>query len=205
MSAPHPSRYDIPHVRAASILALWALLALLGTPGLDFLGEGTLSSAADQEMWRKRSVEPWTTAGLLLTKVNREVREPVVDKLAPLQRPFRVSQEWSLYRDGPSKVRRLEVRLDGELVHRSADPAHPWLADVLRNRRIRPVVESTCTSTRGANWRGLGRLVVERARADRPGLKKVELTCTVAEFPGHDATVHHRYVATDPSWTVAPG
>ncbi|MDP2310341.1 MAG: hypothetical protein Q8P18_30270 [Pseudomonadota bacterium] len=193
------------NLRAALILALWGLLALLGTPGLDFLDAKTLRSAADQAAWRSRNGEPWETVGLVVTRFNREVRLPVVNALSPLQRPFRVSQEWFLYRDGPSKVRRLEVHLDHELVHRSADPAYPWLADVLRNRRIRPVVESTCASANGPNWLGLGRLIVARARAERPAVERVELVCTEAPFPGRDATVHHRYVASAPAWEVAPG
>ncbi|MES2639889.1 MAG: hypothetical protein V4850_10420 [Myxococcota bacterium] len=193
------------HLRAASILALWVLLVLLGTPGLDFLNAKTLRSADDQAAWRHRVPEPWATAGVLVASFNRELRLPVVTALAPIQRPFRVSQEWFLYRDGPSKVRRLEVRLDGELVHRSADAAYPWLADVLRNRRIRPVVESTCGADAGPNWHGLGRLVVERGRAERPGLREIELVCTVAPFPGTDATVQRRYVAAAPAWVVAPG
>lgn len=195
----------LAHLRAAVVLALWALLALLGTPGLDFLNARTLRSAADQAAWRERIAEPWATAGLAIARLNRDLRLPVADALAPLQRPFRVSQQWFLYRDGPSKVCRLEVRLDEELVHRSADPTHPWLADVLRNRRIRPVVESTCTNENGPNWRGLARLVVARARVERPALRKVDLACTVAPFPGRDATVHHRYVASAPEWEAAPG
>lgn len=193
------------HLRAALLLALWVLLALLGTPGLDLLGSRTLRSDEEQAALRARIGEPWATAGILVAGFNREVRIPLVDALAPLQRPFRVSQQWFLYRDGPSSVRRLEVHLDGELVYRSADPAYTWHSAVWRNRRVRPVVESTCTTTTSPNWRGLGRLVVERARAERPDLARVELVCTVAPFPGRDAKVHHRYAASAPAWEVAPG
>ncbi|MDP2314583.1 MAG: hypothetical protein Q8P41_16895 [Pseudomonadota bacterium] len=194
-----------PALRAALILALWALLVLLGTPGLDFLNAKTLRTTSDQDVLRGRIGEPWTALAIQVTRFNREVRLPLAEAVGPLQRPFRVSQEWALYRDGPSKVRRLEVRVDGVLRHRSADAEHGWLAGVLRNRRVRPVVESTCTTETGANWRGLGRLVVARARAEWPDAATVELACTVAPFPGRDATVHHRYVATAPGWVVAPG
>jgi hypothetical protein len=192
------------HLRATLILATWGLLLLLGTPGLDFLDASSLRSPDAQVAWRARVPEPWAGVGIALAQANRAWRLPAVAALTPLQRPFRVSQEWFLYRDGPSKVRRLEVRVDGDLLHRSADPAYPWLADVLRNRRIRPVVESTCGADAGPNWRGLARLVVARARLARPDAKSVELACTVAAFPGTDARIHRRYVATEPAWDAAP-
>jgi len=192
------------HLRAALILMLWGALLLLGTPGLDFLDASSLRSSAEKAEFRAHYPSPWAGLGIAVAEANREWRLPVVAAITPLQRPFRVSQEWFLYRDGPAKVRRLEVRVDGELLHRSADPAYPWLADVLRNRRIRPVVESTCGAEEGPNWRGLVRLVVARARLERPDARAVELRCTVAPFPGTDVTVHRRYVAEAPEWQAAP-
>lgn len=198
------------HLRAALILTVWALLVGLGLPGFDALDDHALRSPADQAAWRAGVAEPWASLGLGITRLNRAWRLPVVAALAPLQRPLRVGQDWYLYRDGPSVLRRLEIHVDGTLRHRSADPAYPWLADVLRNRRIRPVVESTCASEHGANWRGLGRLVISRALQDWPDTRTLTLTCTEAPFPTPDAViveakVHHRYRATAPGWEVVPG
>ena len=169
----------------------------------------TLRTPADRAALRATIAEPWASAGIAVADLNRTWRLPLVAAMTKVQRPFRVSQDWYLYRDGPEEVRRLEIRVDGDLRHRSADPTYPWLADVLRNRRIRPVVESTCTSDHGANWRGLGRLIAARALAEWPAAQSIELTCTEAPFPapGSDpvtAKVHHRYLATAPEWVVAP-
>lgn len=198
-----------PPLRAAAILTLWALLLILGTPGFDSLNADTLRTPADRAALRASMAEPWASAGIAVADLNRTFRLPLVAAMAKVQRPFRVSQDWYLYRDGPEVVRRLEIRVDGELRHRSADPAYSWLSDVLRNRRIRPVVESTCASDHGPNWRGLGRLIVERARAEWPAAQSITLTCTEAPFPAPGIApaapkVHHGYVATAPEWVVAP-
>ncbi len=195
----------LSHARAALVLLAWAALILLGTPGLDFLGADALSSARDQAALRDRVGRPLAAVAIGVTTFNREVRLPIERWVTPIQRPFRVAQEWALYRDGPSRVRRLEVWVGTTLAHRSADPAHPWLAGPLRNRRIRPVVESTCLSAGAMNWRGLARFIVTRAREDYPEAGKVELICTSAAFPGTDASVHHRYIAEAPVWEAEPG
>ena len=195
----------MPHIRAALVLVAWAALILLGTPGLDFMGADVLKSTRDEDSLRARLGEPFASVAIGVATFNRQVRLPLERWITPIQRPFRVAQEWALYRDGPARVRRLEVWVDSTRVHRSADPTYPWLAGPLRNRRLRPVVESTCMSTGSVNWRGLARFIVTRAREDYPDAARVELLCTDAPFPGTGASVHHRYTATAPAWEAAPG
>jgi len=164
------------------VLLVGSWLFLLGTPGLDFL------DSKDQGV---------------IGRFNRAVRVPLIRPLEPIQKPFRIAQNWSLYRDGPARVRRLEVWVAGELRYRSLDSEYDWLAPQLRSRRLRPVVESSCryTSGKARNWRGLTRYVAERALERWPEATQVQLTCTVSPFPGEDARPTHRMEASAPDWT----
>ncbi len=163
------------------MLLVGSWIFLLATPGLDFLGTRDQGVIAD---------------------FNRTVRVPLIRPLEPIQKPFRIAQNWSLYRDGPARVRRLEVRIDGELRYRSLDSEHAWLAPQLRSRRLRPVVESSCryTNNKAKNWRGLTRFIAERALEAWPEATQVELTCTVSPFPGEDPEPTHRMDALAPDW-----
>jgi hypothetical protein len=199
-SASHNGGIDT--TRAIAVLLLQLVLVLLGAPGLDMVPRAL--DAGDLRDLRSRGGEALAGAAEAVVAANRDLRLPLTDALQPLQRPFRVAQEWFLYRDGPSRVRRLEVRVDGELVHRSVDAEHAWLAPQLRSRRLRPVVESTCGDADAPNWRGLARFVTDRARAAWPAAREVRLDCTAAPFPGDDATRHHGYVAAAPDWEPHP-
>ena len=180
------------HLRAIAVLLVGLWLLLLGTPGLDFIQNNRFEKPQD------RARDPVMT---VFADINR-VRVDLIRPLEPPQRPFRIAQSWSLYRDGPAQVRRLEVYVDGELRHRSLDDEADWLNPVLRARRIRPVVESTCRydNHKARNWKGLTRLIGERAAEDF-GATHVELVCTKARFPGADAEVAHRMEARAPEWT----
>ncbi len=140
----------------------------------------------------------------LASATDRYVRQPMFMVFAPVLRTFRVSQLWYLYADGPDEIRRLEVFADGVLLFRSVDPAHAWLAGQFQNRRVRPVVESTCSRRSSPNWKGLGRYVAGRVRAEWPDTRTVELRCTIANFPGDDATTHHAFMLAAPDWEPAP-
>ena len=180
------------HLRAIAVLLVGLWLLLLGTPGLDFIQNNRFEKPQDRARYPVMTV---------FADINR-VRVDLIRPLEPPQRPFRIAQSWSLYRDGPAQVRRLEVYVDGELRHRSLDDEADWLNPVLRARRIRPVVESTCRydNHKARNWKGLTRLIGERAAEDF-GATHVELVCTKARFPGADAEVAHRMEARAPEWT----
>lgn len=185
--------------RAGAALLVHALIWVLGTPGLDFL------STLDLEKPERRAaieadVGDFAQVAFAVDALNRHLREPLVDLTTPLQRPFRISQEWNLYRDGPERYVILEVWVDGALRFRTADPEHAWLAPQLRNRHVRPVVESTANQKDAPNWRGLTRYVVERARAEDPGAQEVELRSRGGPFPGRELKLKHRIVAKAPDW-----
>ena len=191
------------HLRAGAVAMVWALALLLGTPGLDFIPKGDLLREEDRAEARSL-YGPAAEIAIAAATVNREWRLPLVQRVEGIQRPFRIAQNWSLYRDGPHRVRRLEIWIDEELVHRSADSEHDWLTPQLRSRRVRPMVETTVMfpGARAKNWEGLSRFIVERATSEFPDAQRVELICSSDPFPGRARTAHHRIVALAPNWEL---
>lgn len=193
------------NARATLLLVVHVLFWVLGTPGLDFMKATQFQSPAERERALESVPEPVAELAFAIADWNRATRVPLVKAAAPVQRPFRVAQEWHLYRDGPGKLQRLEIYVDDRLVHRSADADADWLTPQLRSRRIRPMVESTAQSRTAQNWRGLSRWIVSRVRQDWPEATRVELRSTISEFPRPNAptpevSLHHAIVAAAPDW-----
>jgi hypothetical protein len=191
-----------PALRAGAVGLVAVAMGILATPGLDFIPSNALAS----ERARDLVVERGGAAGLQMAQwiegFNRRARMPLVHLLEPIQKPFRIAQTWNLYRDGPGRVRRMEIQVDGVPVFRTGDAALQWLGPQLASRKIRPVLETTTRSRRSRNWKGISRFVVERARADHPQAKKVELLFLVGDFPGVRMEESHRIVAQAPLWLV---
>ncbi|MEZ4240191.1 MAG: hypothetical protein R3F59_29365 [Myxococcota bacterium] len=179
---------------------LFAVFAtgVLAFPGLDQYGAGTLRSAAQREEALKRPFGWWSIAS---ADLNRWVRLPVVRVLEPLQRPLRIAQAWALYGGGPGRVRRLEIRVDGQLVHRSKDPSAAWLAPTLKFRRIRPIVSAIC-GKRSKNTDNMLRFVAGRVRRDFPDAREAVVECTSSPWPGTDPQVALHYRMAAPDWEV---
>ncbi len=188
-------------MRAVALAAVWGLLFVLATPGFDAMPAHALESAGDRaklEARLPRWVHPFAYG---LVAFNREVRQPLAEALIPLQQPLRVRQDWSLYLDGPNECHRLEVDIDGVLVHRTKDAAYPWRAALLRAPPIRPIVDGVAGKPDGgANWRGLVRLVAQEAVKDDPDAQWVELRAMWGAFPACVTREHHAFVATAPTW-----
>ena len=193
------------HLKALLVLLAFSAVAILGTPGLDYqdwrdLDEPDERQAARAALEGRSGGAALAVALLAVSDLNRQVRQPLYDLLAPVQRPFRIRQSWHLYRDGPNRVRRLEISVDGRLVHRSVDPAHPWRDAQLRNRHVRPVMQVLAERDDGPNWRGAVRWIVQEARADWPQARQVRIVATLARYPGTDPRPAHAYVARAPDW-----
>lgn len=188
--------------RALLLLACAALLGLWGTPGLDYLDPVDYDTAAERAKLRAEKTPLQAEFTLAAHAFNRSVRLPIYQWVDDPQRVFRIRQSWHLYRDGPQRIARLEIWADDALLYRTADPAFPWHAEIFRDRRMRPVVESSTWDPEAANWRGLLRLCVERVQAEHPATRRVALKATRAAFPGTgDVTVHHVFEAAAPAWT----
>lgn len=193
------------HLKALLILLAHLLLLVLGTPGLDFQKWRQQLEPELQTQQREELGEAFVVAAVAVARFNGAVRQPLYDLVAPVQRPFRVRQSWHLYRDGPSRIHRLEIRVDDRLVHRTGDPEHAWRQAQLRNRRLRPIFANVVMKTGTPNWRGALRWVVQEVRVDFPQARQVELRATRIRFPGtrrlgEQVEVHHRYLARAPAW-----
>jgi hypothetical protein len=187
--------------RAICILAAHAALLLLGTPGLDFLPPKHLQSKRSQNAMEAQHGAFKTQLAVAAADLNR-LRLPIEDSIGQIQPIFRIAQSWHLYRDGPRQTHKLEIRIDGVIVYRTLDPQLTWLDPILRNRRIRPVVESMVTKPKAGNRMGLGRLIVTQARNDFPKVRQVEIISLYGQRPGKKLRAHHRMVARAPEWTL---
>ena len=188
-------------VRAISLLLVYFLIALHGCPGLDYLGERDFVSERSKRELRSQMPEWGAQIAFAFGDFNRGYRLPLVRATEKLQKPFRVAQTWNLYRDGPGRVNRLEIRVDDVLVFRTGDDSYDWLEPQLRNRRLRPVVESTTRKLRSKNWRGLTRFLVEHVHDEFPDAQKLELTSYKGAYPKGKMHPRHRIVAESPNWT----
>ncbi|MCP4809005.1 MAG: hypothetical protein GY913_15905 [Proteobacteria bacterium] len=190
------------HLRAVAVLLLCAFMLFQGTPGIDSMGSRELKDADDIAEVEAVIGPLWTGIAVGIADWNREHRLPLHKKLHVLEQPIRGAQNWGLYRDGPGKIRRMEIWVDGELKHRSADDEYTWLNAQLRMRRVRPMVETTTIGREAQNWRGLSRFICERA-AEELGAETVEIRATEQKFPGTGpVTVHHKILAAAPEWEL---
>lgn len=182
------------------LLVIHALLLLLGTPGLDMLGKNLYTKAEDREKFTQRYGVVLAQIAFGFTTFNREVRLPLTDIFEPLQRPFRISQNWNLYRDGPNRLWRMEILVDDRLVYRSVDEEYDWMELPFRNRRLRPMVEAVIQEKDATNWPGLVRFIVRHAREDFPDAQRVEVRAMVGNFPGRKMSLDHGFYAEAPKW-----
>jgi hypothetical protein len=189
------------HLTAAVVLATIAWMILLGFPGLDRLNPKHYEGERRERLLQKGA---GGAVEVFLGDVDRLVRRPITDRLEWTQRVPRVSHSWHLYRDGPGKVRRLEIWVDDELWFRSQDDAHAWRRPQLTMRKFRPMVSTTASDPRAKNWRGMVRWAAREAYKDKPDLREVRVVGTATPFPGvKEAKVTRVYVAKPPEFIPA--
>jgi hypothetical protein len=188
------------HARALAVLLVGFLLLMAGFPGLDFVNKKQLEGWAAEA--RARSAPAGAVAGGVLW-FEEEVRRPVAKAVKPAERLFRISQEFHLYRDGPRRVDRLEIVVDGEVVYRTRDPERDWRTAQLENRHFRPMAATAAQKPDAANQRGICRWVVARVQEDFPDAQEVLLRATRTEFGVEDPWVRFSRVARAPEWTCS--
>jgi hypothetical protein len=182
------------------LLVVYFLMSLHGCPGLDYLGDKDFVSEKSRQNLRKQMPEVGAQVAIAFGALNRNVRLPFVHRTAWIQKPFRLAQTWNLYRDGPGRINRLEIRVDDQLIHRTADAELDWMSSQLRSRRIRPMVESTARSKNSKNWKGLARFVAAQAREDFPEAKVVILQSMQGRYPKGEMKPKHQIVVAAPDW-----
>lgn len=184
-----------PHARAGILLLVYACILVLSGPGLRSLPD----SPEEAERLMAGSPAPLVSLAKGLVLAETVVREPLADRIGPVQRPLRLAQEWALYGAGPAAVHRMEIRVDGLLVHRTQDPEHDWLAWPLRHRRIRPMVESVVMKPAPENRPGLERYILTQARAQWPAAQEVSLQFVKTPYHG-EPTRYRIRAAAAPDW-----
>ncbi|TNE83944.1 MAG: hypothetical protein EP330_31360 [Deltaproteobacteria bacterium] len=180
------------------MLLVIAWMVILGFPGLDRLHPRDYEGAKREKLLQQGI---GGQLEVLVGDIDRLVRRPLADRLEWTQRVPRVSHSWHLYRDGPSKVRRLEVWVDDELWFRSQDKEHDWRRAQLTMRKFRPMVSTTASDPKAKNWRGAVRWIAREAHKDKPELTEVRVVGTAAPFPdGEPSTVKRTYIARPPAF-----
>jgi hypothetical protein len=186
--------------KAISILLAYILLLIVGMPGVSFLKHGFLATDASRQKFEARHGALWTEVAGAVGDFNR-LRRPIAAALGGFQPLFRVRQTWHLYRDGPTMVRRMEVRVNGQPVYRTNDPNLSWNQGVFKNRRIRPMAETLVKKPKAKNRVGLARFIVRAARHDFPEATRVDI---VSLWGGRKEAgkPHHRISSRAPEWTL---
>ncbi len=180
------------------------VLVVLGTPGLDFVGMQTYRSDSSRARAKAELGSPWAELAIAATDFNRDVRKPVYDLFAPIQPLIRARQSWHLYRNGPDRVRRVEILVDGEQVYLTGSADADWREAQFRYRRIRPPMETTAKKRAAANTWGMVRTIVGFAQEDFPEADEVVVRSLVGRWPGETLSEAHRWEARAPEWTVEP-
>ena len=183
------------HLGPATALFIVFFLLCTGTPGFSAWSAQTFRSEAAQQRIKAQLGPQVGTAAIWLADINRDFRLPISSKLNRIERLFRIRQTWALYTNGPNHSCRLEAWVEDELVYRTRDAQHRWMAPQLEHRKLRPMVDSVASKANAFNWRGMGRFLVNAARRDFPEAQSVTLVATRARFGLQDTTPTHGHRA----------
>ena len=188
--------------RAALLLLVYLSMVILAPPGLDLLGKRTLSNPNQVAEARRRSPAPWVVSlGVVIADLNRQLRMPVVDALAPLQAPLRISQDWSLYRDAPAHLCQFEVRVDGQVQYLSNDRQATWQKSFFKSRKIRPMLGRLTLSGDSLHLEGLTRHIGHRVEQDFPGARRLEFRVWEVVPPLPERSLRYLFEAEAPGWS----
>ena len=204
------------HLRAIGIMLIYVVFFVLATPGIDGLPKGFLDSQQKKDKLAETVPKPLVHVAAWMMDLNRSIRLPLLNVLAPIQPPLRLEQTWMLYGDGPDRVRRLEVLIDDEVVYRTEHDVLDWREATFRMRRLRPMpstIVSRCPQKRmvkgewvlknlPVNRIGLSRVVLEWALQDFPEAQRVELRAISGPYPGHELIPSHGVVRQAPDWEL---
>ena len=187
-------------LKAMAIALVYWVLLIVSMPGVSFLKKNLLLSHADQQRFERRHGRIALHTVATAADLNR-ARRPLAEAIGGFQPLFRVRQSWHLYRDGPRMIRRMEIRVDGDLIYRSNDPKFSWNEAIFKHRRIRPMVETLVKKPKAKNRVGLARFIVNHAKEDFPGVQRIDISSFWGDRKGKTKR-HHRIIAEAPNWTL---
>lgn len=185
------------HLRAILLALVGVGLFILAPPGLDSLSTRKLSEKERAESISHGIPE----AALDVLDGILKARRPLLSVLTPLQRPLRIEQTWALYGSGFKQVNRMEVLLEGEMVYRSGDDALDWMVSVFHHRRFQPMIETVSSKPNATNRDAMLGFIVDRAVAENPDLREIEVRYTRGKPPGTNPSIIHAFRMVSPDWT----
>lgn len=188
------------HLRALAVVVAATALLVTGFPGLDFASRKEMRDGVGVA---SRIAAPLGTVMAGVSWFDLELRRPLARLFRPVERTFRVAQEFHLYRDGPRRVDRLEILVDGEVVYRTRDARRGWRASQFGNRHLRPMVGTAAQKPDAVNQKGICRWIVARVQEDFPNAEEVVIRSSRTEFGVEAPWVRFSRVARAPDWTVS--
>jgi hypothetical protein len=99
-------------------------------------------------------------------------------------------------------LRWFEVHVDDATVYRSASRKRRWQVETLRNRHVRPMVESVVTGGDEKFTEGFCRWMVALARKDFPDAGRIELVAYESTFPEGPNNRVRSVSASAPAWPL---
>jgi len=177
-----------PSIRAGGVLIVGVVLLVMGLPGFDYLQAAP--SRADGPVLEA------------MARVDRAWRQPLVRPLAHWEQRLGVRQNWHFYSTGASRTRHFEIRVDGELWHRSNDPDADFLAAQLAYPRLRHASKDWVRAKRGWLGKPLFRYVQSEVLAVRPDAQQIELVGLEGRWPGRKQERVQGLMAQAPGWTI---
>ena len=187
--------------RAICILLVHLILLGLATPGLDLLPRQYLGSEQAQQRMKDKYGATQTAIAVAAADLNRKRFwiEDTAEENPTCFPDCPVMASVSRWPHCHPKIGDSGGRGAGLSRTRSqtglarSHPAQPT---------IRPVTETTVAKAKAGNRFGLGRLIVERAKADFPRVRRVDIVSLSGKRPGDNLKARHRMVATAPNWSL---
>lgn len=192
-----------PRQHAAALFSLLGIfwLAFLGDPvfkraDLDLLDEGKAYRKVEKQYGPVVANASWAGAW-----IRQHVRKPIEGALRWTTEPLRLQQGYGVYPDGGRSMKVLDIRLDGELVHRSGSDELVWIEPQLRFRKLRPLVFKFMADRKKRRFQpGIVRYI--GAMAEREGAERVDLVVHTGPYPGEELEPNEWASLSPPNWRV---
>ena len=122
--------------------------------------------------------------------------------MEPVERFLGMNQRWHFYTTGASRTRRLELRVDGEVWHRSNHPEHRFRAAQLANPRLRHHTKNWVRGKSGSVTHALMAWAIAEVLTEKPDAQHVEMRGLEGRWPGRKLRIVRSAEASAPDWTV---
>jgi len=144
---------------------------------------------------------PLSEVSIAAAWINNHGRDDFQRFVRRFERPLWLSQGWNLYAMKGEAWRRIDVRVDGEVVYRAPGHEYDWMKRTFRNRRIALGLDRAGKKP-SEYTDNLVRFIVRSARRDFVGARTVEVIWAWDRYPGRHPKPFLHYTAEAPTWKV---